>query len=147
MYFLNKKGVMIAKFALFSFFLLNFFSISPASAQIGTSNQELESQTGAFIGSSGFNPATTEQSLSAIVALVIKTFLGLLGIIFLVLLVIAGFRYMTAAGNEEQTSKAIDTIKQAIIGLIIVILAYSITYFVFNNLPLMGGGGANVTEY
>ena len=47
---------------------------------------------------------------------------------------------MTAAGDEEKIKKATNTIRSAIIGLLIIIAAYSITYFVFQNLP--GASGA-----
>ena len=41
----------------------------------------------------------------------------------------AGFLWMTASGNSEQVEKATGILKMAIIGLIIVMAAYSITYF------------------
>jgi hypothetical protein len=41
---------------------------------------------------------------------------------------------MTAGGNEEKVSKAKTTLYRAIIGLIITISAYAITYFVFGAL-------------
>ena len=74
-------------------------------------------------------------------AAIIEAFLGLLGIIFLVLILLAGYHWMTSAGDEEKVRKAKETIKRAIIGLIIVVSAYSITYFVFSRLP---GGGSGV---
>jgi len=74
-----------------------------------------------------------------IAATIIQAFLGLLGIIFLVLVIIAGFKWMTAAGNEEQIKKSQATIKNSVIGIIIIITAYAITYYVFNSLPFNGG--------
>ncbi|MBU1160241.1 pilin, partial [Patescibacteria group bacterium] len=79
----------------------------------------------------------------AFIAKIIKIALGLLGIIFVVLLVISGFKYMTAGGNEEQIKESLGTIKHAVVGLIIVLLAYSITYYVFDTLP---GGAESATE-
>ncbi|MFA7302070.1 MAG: hypothetical protein WC069_07195, partial [Candidatus Shapirobacteria bacterium] len=76
-----------------------------------------------------------------VVAAAINGFLGLLGIIFVILIIIAGFKWMNANGDEEKINKAKDTIKNAIIGLIIVVAAYSITYFVFESLPGDRGGG------
>ncbi len=80
----------------------------------------------------GFDP---DLSLGEVVATIIKGFLGLLGVIFIILIVIAGYNWMTAAGDEEKIKKATSTIRSAIIGLLIIIAAYSITYFVFQNLP------------
>ncbi len=90
-------------------------------------------QEKAFEFTSGYQ-ATTEAGVASVIAMVIKGFLGLLGIIFVILLVIAGQKWMTAGGEEEKVNEAKDTIKRAIIGLIIVVAAYSITYFVFKSL-------------
>lgn len=62
---------------------------------------------------------------------IINIALSLLGVIFVVLTVYGGFLYMTARGNEEQTKKGQSIIVQALIGLIIVLSAYAISYFVF----------------
>jgi amino acid transporter len=80
----------------------------------------------------GFN---IDQGIGDIVGLIIQAFLGLLGIIFLVLIISAGFNWMTAGGEEEKVRKAKSTISRAIIGLIIIVAAYAITYFVFKYLP------------
>jgi len=83
----------------------------------------------------GFLDATSGGSLENITETVISAFLGLLAVIFIILMLIAGYNWMTAAGDEEKVTKAKNTIRRAIIGLIILITAYSITYFVFSNLP------------
>jgi len=86
-------------------------------------------------------------SLGTIIATIIQAGLGLLATIFIVLMVIAGFQWMTASGNEEKVKKATGMIKTAVIGLVIVLAAYAITYFIFNFLPFSGGsissGSAN----
>lgn len=58
--------------------------------------------------------------------------LSFVGIIFLMLIVWAGIQWMTAQGNSSQVDKAKDLMINAIIGLIIVTAAYSITYFIGN---------------
>ena len=67
-------------------------------------------------------------------ATVIKTILALVGTIFLILTIYAGIMWMTAAGNDEQVGKAVGMIKSAVIGLVIVMSAYAITYFVTTRL-------------
>lgn len=64
------------------------------------------------------------------VAVIIRTALQLVGMVFLVLLVYAGALWMMAAGNEERIETAKKIIKAAVIGLAIVVCAYSITLFV-----------------
>jgi hypothetical protein len=68
--------------------------------------------------------------LSAVVGNVIKTVLSLVGIIFLVLTVYAGYLWMTARGEDEQVSKAKEIIKSSIMGLFIVVSSYAITVFI-----------------
>lgn len=120
-------------------FIVIVFGLSTAQAALlsGNALQGLNDNTSAVQESAGYDASAT---IGSVVAMVIKTFLSLLGVIFVVLLIIAGFNWMTAAGDEEKINKAKDTIKAAIIGLIIIVAAYSITYFVFDNLPGSGGG-------
>lgn len=64
------------------------------------------------------------------VAGIIKEILKLLGTIFLALTVYAGFQLMTARGDEGKVEKAQKTIQAAVIGLTVILAAYSITAFV-----------------
>ena len=79
----------------------------------------------------GYDPTSNFNSM---IGKIILTTLSMLGIIFLILLIYAGFLWMTAAGNEQQVTKAKSMITTAIIGLIIVLSAYSISYFVLGSL-------------
>ena len=72
----------------------------------------------------------TDTSLSQSIGQVIKVVLGFVGVIFLVLTVYAGILWMTASGNEERVTTATNILKAAVVGLVIVVAAYSITYFV-----------------
>lgn len=90
------------------------------------------------VGSGGSNPpyaeSTEANSLAGIVGTVIQAFLSLLGVIFLVLIIYAGFNWMTAQGEEEKVTKAKDTLTRAVIGLIITIAAYAISVWVLGKL-------------
>ncbi len=81
-------------------------------------------------GSSGYDPTTNQLTLSATIGRIVKIILTLVGTIFFVLTVYAGILWMTAGGNEEAVTKATTILKTAIIGLIITLAAYSITYFI-----------------
>ena len=61
---------------------------------------------------------------------IIEVFLSVLGIIFVVLVVYAGYLYLTAAGDDEKVKKAKKLLGQAVIGLIIVLSAFAITTFI-----------------
>jgi cytochrome bd-type quinol oxidase subunit 2 len=76
----------------------------------------------------------TETSLDQIIGTVIQSFLSLLGVIFLILIIYAGITWMTAGGDEPKVEKAQKILKNAIIGLIIIVSAYAISYFVINAL-------------
>ena len=131
---------------IFSLLLINFcfLNISLAADEAGFgAHSGLQSQTDAFKAGSGFGDITPENSVGGIVASVIEAFLGLLGIIFVSLMVVAGYKWMTASGNEEQIDQAKSMIRRAIYGLIITVSAYAITYFVFMNIP--GGSGGPPT--
>ena len=88
-------------------------------------------------GYSPSNDLTLDQRISSIVA----TFLSLLGVIFMILMIYGGYNWMTAAGDEQKVEKAKDTIRAAVIGLIIVIAAYGISVFVISRV----WGGATTT--
>ena len=69
--------------------------------------------------------------LISMIGLIINSVLGFLGIIFIVLIIAAGFQWMTAGGNEEQTKKATATIMHSVIGLIITLSSWAIWTFIF----------------
>ncbi len=94
----------------------------------------LHSQTDVVGQAGGF----TDVSIGKIVATVIQAVLGLLGLIFLVLIIMAGFKWMTAGGDEKKVEEATASLKSAVIGLVIVLSAYTITYFVLKTLPFSG---------
>ena len=72
----------------------------------------------------------SDTSLSQTVGNYIKIALSLVGTIFIALTVYAGFLWMTASGEDEKVTKAKDILQAAVIGLVITVSAYSITYFV-----------------
>ena len=65
---------------------------------------------------------------------IIRSLLGILGILFLILIIWGGYEWMFSGGNEERVTKAKQRIKMAVNGLIIVLLAYAISSFIFINL-------------
>jgi len=82
--------------------------------------------------------------LPVIIGRIINIFLGFLGIIFLVLMLYAGYMWMTAAGDPEKVKKAQLTIRNAIIGLVIIASAWAITSFILGFFAGQGGGGGGI---
>lgn len=64
------------------------------------------------------------------VGIIINAFFGLLGIVFIVLILLAGYNWMTAQGDESKVEKAQDTLRYAIIGLVIIVGAFAIWQFI-----------------
>ncbi|MFA5061839.1 MAG: Ig-like domain-containing protein [Patescibacteria group bacterium] len=72
--------------------------------------------------------------IRVIVANIIRTALGLLGIVALVLVLYGGYTWMTAGGNEEKIAQAKKILVNAVIGLAIILSAYAITSFIISSL-------------
>ncbi len=88
----------------------------------------------------------TPQPLSLYAANLVKGLLTLIGIIFVVLLMYGGFVYMTSGGNDEKVKKAKNTLKAAVIGLVIIVSGYSITYFIASTIENPEGGQPSYRE-
>lgn len=116
--------------------LAGFFGLlSPAQAQTPAAAPDLGlSQVGAQIGL----PTT---DIRLIVANVIRTALGLLGIIALIIVLYGGFVWMTAGGNEEKIATAKKILRDGAIGLLIILSAYAIVSFVISKFLAAGSGG------
>jgi cytochrome bd-type quinol oxidase subunit 2 len=71
-----------------------------------------------------------DRTLFEAIGQVVSVLLSILGVFFLLLMIYSGYTWMTARGNEQQAEKARNTMINAIIGLVIVLGAYSITAFI-----------------
>jgi len=89
---------------------------------------------GATAGEAGLKTGLASKSVPEIIGSVIGVVLGLLGVVFMILLLYGGYSWMTAYGNEQKLTKAKDTIINATIGLIIILAAYAISRFVIGAL-------------
>ena len=72
----------------------------------------------------------TDINISLKIGIVLKMLLSLIGVLLLGLLVYGGYRWMIARDNDQMVTKAKDTIKHAIVGLVIIVAAYIITAFI-----------------
>lgn len=82
---------------------------------------------------------------------IITTALGIGGIYFFINLLIAGYQYISAGGDKESVQKATAKIRNAIVGLIVLLSIYAIAWVVGTvfgvnltefNFPLLETGGA-----
>jgi uncharacterized membrane protein len=72
----------------------------------------------------------SSDSINTAISQVIGIVLSFLGVIFFVLIIISGYQWMTAGGSKEQVQKAQERLKNAVIGLAIVLVAYAITFLI-----------------
>lgn len=84
------------------------------------------------------------QSPEYYVGLVLKVIFSLLGLIFMLLTIYAGIKWMTAQGNTSKIDEAKNTVTRAAIGLIICMVAYGLTFFVVN--IFQGGAQKNTPQ-
>jgi hypothetical protein len=123
----------ITKKHFFSFIFLFIFGLAfvGASQSAAALDSLVESQIGLNdVGAVyGYSSGATTPDIRQTVGKIINIVLSLLGTVFLVLAIMAGFQYMTAAGNTEKTEKAMGTLKTAIIGLVIVLASWAISRF------------------
>lgn len=61
---------------------------------------------------------------AVIIGAVIKSFLGVVGGLSLVMMVWGGFQWLTSAGNDEKVKKGTQTMMWSIIGLVVVLASY-----------------------
>jgi len=99
------------------FFNENIIRISEASFGDGLNN------TGA---GAGYNTVEAIPSLPLIVGKALSILTIFLGIVFLGLMIYAGYLWMMARGNEQDIEKAKNIIIYAVIGLVVVLAAYAI---------------------
>ncbi|MBU0597986.1 pilin [Patescibacteria group bacterium] len=88
-----------------------------ASAQVGTGN---------YGPTFGLGTADLESTIVNVVQWV----LGFLGLVAVIFILYGGFIWLTSGGNEEKVAKAKKIISGAVVGLIIILLAWAIVIFV-----------------
>jgi len=111
-----------------------------------------------FSDISGFTSTTASEAgisqteTAPMVAKIITAVLGIVGALFVILFIYGGFIWLTSAGNDEKINKAKKILSYAVIGVVIVAAAYTISTFIANAIftgtaPTQGTGtgttGAN----
>ncbi len=77
-------------------------------------------------------------SFSGILATIINVLSLVVGIVAVIMIIIAGFNYVTSNGDDSKVSTAKKAIINAIVGLIIVVAAQAIVRFVLNKATITG---------
>jgi len=72
--------------------------------------------------------AGSPETLSERVGTIVNYLFGIVGTIFLIMVIFGGFVWMTAGGSDEKVGKANKIINNATLGLIFIFLAYALVY-------------------
>jgi heme/copper-type cytochrome/quinol oxidase subunit 2 len=77
---------------------------------------------------------TQSRDLVDIVGNIIQWILGLVGVVLLIMFIYGGVLYATSAGNEEKVETGKKVMLYAIIGVVIIALAFALTRYVIDAL-------------
>lgn len=100
----------------------------------------------------GLEPVTETIDLAqsdprVIIGRIIQVALSFLGAIALFLIMYAGFQWMTSGGDQEKLGNAKKMLRNAVIGLIIVLSSWAITTFILTKLfDTIGGTGGSINS-
>lgn len=115
------------KYLILTFFLaFIFLAFAPQTLAVNLGGDILDKAG----ETAGYDKGTTDTTLSKNIGIVINIALSVIGVLFTILMVYAGYTWMVARGDETKVDKAKKIITASIIGLIITLAAYSITNFV-----------------
>lgn len=118
-----KKNKKIIAVVLFCYFIIGFVSLAQAQENLkdAFNKAEIVADAGGYDKNIG---------AETMVANLINIVLSIIGVFFLILMIYGGGLWMTAMGDEQKVTKAKSLITAAVIGIIVIISAYAITYFV-----------------
>ncbi|MCX7779211.1 MAG: pilin [Patescibacteria group bacterium] len=123
-----KKGNFFCPSFIFLFLLFLFLSFQFSLAQVDP--QVLEGEN--YLDELGQGTDVLEKrDLILLIFSIVRYLLGLIGVAAVIVIISAGYSWMTAAGNEEKVKKAKAVLQNGIIGLVVIMIAYALTIFVF----------------
>lgn len=116
----------------------------PSTAYAETSKQ-------AVCNSIGNCDSKSSTNLSDVIKFVVNLLSYIAGAVAVIMVIVAGFKYMTAAGDASKVASAKTTLIYAIIGIIIIVLAQFIVQFTIGKTSQAVSSGnpivANLSEH
>lgn len=126
------------------FVFLMCFGVASVSGATGAGDAITGLDTTA--NSATLMPSAENSNISTVIGKIVGAGLAFIGVVFMILIIYGGILWMTARGNEQQVEKAKELIYAAVIGLVIVLSAYAITYYVGGVLGQTSPGLPATTE-
>lgn len=121
---LNLKNFFSSLFLILTLFIFNFNFINADD----NFNFGLEKVTSSYFGNA---------DIPTVISRVIQIVMGLSATVMLVMILYAGFTYLISRGDPKKTTTALNLIKTSVIGIIIIVTAYSLSQFVINNIKFI----------
>lgn len=91
----------------------------------------------------GIDAPSGQAGLNIILGRVVNIVAAVAGLIFLAMLLVAGFRWLTAGGDQKALSSARGMLFSAFIGMILVVASFIIAQIIFK---VFGLGGVQIGE-
>ena len=89
----------------------------------------------------------SKESVPELIGTIVGVALSFVGAVFFLLILYAGFLWMTAFGDSAKVDKAKSILEHAAVGLLIVLAAYAISRFVFDTLAGGGSTGGSTPSF
>lgn len=121
---LNLKNFFSSFFLILTLFIFNFNFINADD----NFNFGLEKVTSSYFGNA---------DIPTVISRVIQIVMGLSATVMLVMILYAGFTYLISRGDPKKTTTALNLIKTSVIGIVIIVTAYSLSQFVINNIKFI----------
>ena len=128
----NAKKKVLSAIILLTFLILPTILITQTNTAIASSLWDAQEGI-EYVGQQAYGESTP-QDIRITVMKIVNVVLQFLSVIFLVLILISGYQWMTAGGNEEQVTKAKKNLSNAVIGLVIILASWSIAYFILRRM-------------
>jgi hypothetical protein len=110
------------------------FSVLATTPQLAHASTSTSISPPNYLSQIGTATNLQNQGLAVLIGNLINLALSFLGIVLLLIVIYAGFLWMTAGGEEDQVKKAKALITNAVIGLVLLLSALAISTFVFSEL-------------
>jgi hypothetical protein len=85
----------------------------------------------------------TDGSVASMFRLILNWALTLAFLLAVIFLIYGGFQYIASAGNADMATKGRTTIVNAVIGIVVIVLSYTIVQIVYRFVS--GGGSGGIT--
>ena len=85
------------------------------------------------------NSGLPETDLPSFIGTIIQWILGIIGVILIALFVYGGFTYATSAGSQDKIDTGKKIMMYAIIGIVIIVIAFVLTDYIISALLATGG--------